>query len=211
MLLRKILPKWVFISLFFLGGCTTQWEPEEESDAFPRKTLNEFPGELGEFKRIYWGDLPEDALDLLKPSERYVAWYSNSKNELVNVIILYWEKEHLAQKGEAWMPPFPDDVFSESGWEVNTRPEIPDVLDVKNLSAMHRIYRKETERKRVLWWTNARGKAAEDQTPSRLKDTAVFSIGVYIQEFEGGKGFHKILESFLADFLNVLAPFGLVP
>ena len=87
----------------------------QHSIAQSRIDLDQFPGEIGEYSRIYWGELPEVALRILKPSESYVAWYASPDNKLVNVIINFWEPV-IGFNGSSWaFPPLPRCLFSRGG------------------------------------------------------------------------------------------------
>mgnify|MGYP000288622266 CR=1 FL=1 len=93
-----------------------------------RQPLDNFPGQIGPFQRVHWGELPDQALRILRPSESYVAWYSDNAGRYINVIINFWQPT-LGFQGNVWVfPHAPDVCFREAGWRLDSRPEIPERL-----------------------------------------------------------------------------------
>ena len=119
-----------------------------------RLSLDVFPGQIGEYKRIYWGELPEVALRILKPSESYVAWYSSPDNQLINVVINFW-KPVIGFNGSSWaFPHSPDVCFREAGWKIEEKVEVPDWLSNENEILYSRMYKNDQSRQMVLYWYN---------------------------------------------------------
>ena len=119
-----------------------------------RLSLDMFPGEVGEYKRIYWGELPEVALRILKPSESYVAWYAAPDGRLVNVIINFWEPV-IGFNGSSWaFPHSPDVCFREAGWQIERKVEVPDELSNQNEVLYSRLYKNDQRHQMVLYWYN---------------------------------------------------------
>jgi exosortase len=119
-----------------------------------RLSLDVFPGQIGEYKRIYWGELPEVALRILKPSESYVAWYASPDNRLINVIINFWEPV-IGFNGSSWaFPHSPDVCFREAGWQIEEQVSVPDWLANENEILYSRMYKNDQSRQMVLYWYN---------------------------------------------------------
>jgi hypothetical protein len=119
-----------------------------------RLSLDVFPGQVGEYTRIYWGELPETALRILKPSESYVAWYSSPDNRLINVIINFWEPV-IGFNGSSWaFPHSPDVCFREAGWQIEQQVSVPDWLANENEILYSRMYKNDQSRQMVLYWYN---------------------------------------------------------
>lgn len=123
-----------------------------------RETLDAFPGEVGPYRRIYWGELPEAALRLLRPSESYVAWYASPDDRLINVIINFWEPV-IGFSGNVWnFPHSPDVCFREAGWVMAEQPELPPHLErlFQDEIVYSRLYRNQNlgNSQMVLYWYN---------------------------------------------------------
>ncbi len=121
-----------------------------------REPLDAFPGEIGPFRRIYWGELPDAALRVLRPSESYVAWYSSADDRLINVIINFWEPV-IGFHGNSWsFPHSPDVCFREAGWVLAETPDLPPELDNPNEVVFSRLYQNELlgTTQMVLYWYN---------------------------------------------------------
>ncbi|WFB35172.1 exosortase/archaeosortase family protein [Kiritimatiellota bacterium B12222] len=119
-----------------------------------RLTLDVFPGQIGEYKRVYWGELPEVALRILKPTESYVAWYSSPDNKLVNVVVNFWEPV-IGFNGSSWaFPHSPDVCFREAGWEIEDQVPVPDHLSSPYEKMYSRLYQNNQSRQMVLYWYN---------------------------------------------------------
>lgn len=119
-----------------------------------RLSLDVFPGKVGEYERIYWGELPEIALRILKPSESYVAWYASPDNRLINLIINFWEPV-IGFNGSSWaFPHSPDVCFREAGWAIEERVEVPEWLANENEIMYSRMYKNDQSRQMVLYWYN---------------------------------------------------------
>lgn len=119
-----------------------------------RLSLDVFPGKIGEFKRIYWGELPEVALRILKPSESYVGWYSSPDNRLVNVIINFWEPV-IGFNGSSWaFPHSPDVCFREAGWQIERVVPLPEGMSDEYEIMYSRLYKNDQKRQMVLYWYN---------------------------------------------------------
>ncbi len=119
-----------------------------------RLSLDSFPGTVGPYKRIYWGELPDAALRILKPSESYVAWYSSPDNRLVSVIINFWEPV-IGFNGNSWaFPHSPDVCFREAGWQIEKKIEpLPELTDPDEI-LYSRLYKNDRQRQMVLYWYN---------------------------------------------------------
>jgi exosortase len=119
-----------------------------------RKSLDEFPGEMGQYKRIYWGELPETALQILNPSESYVGWYATPDNKLINVIINFWEPV-IGFNGNSWaFPHSPDVCFREAGWVIEEPVPVPADLQDSDEIMYSRMYQNNVNRQMVLYWYN---------------------------------------------------------
>lgn len=119
-----------------------------------RKSLDLFPGQIGEYKRIYWGELPEVALRILKPSESYVAWYSTPDNRHINLIINFWEPV-IGFNGSSWaFPHSPDVCFREAGWQIEERVPVPEALQDPYEIMYSRLYKNDQSRQMVMYWYN---------------------------------------------------------
>lgn len=119
-----------------------------------RLSLDVFPGTIGDFKRIYWGELPEVALRILKPSESYVAWYATHDNRHVNVVINFWEPV-IGFNGSSWaFPHSPDVCFREAGWQIEQVVPLPDALSDDYEIMYSRLYKNDQSRQMVLYWYN---------------------------------------------------------
>lgn len=119
-----------------------------------RLSLDMFPGNIGTFRRIYWGELPEVALRILKPSESYVAWYATPDNRHVNLIINFWEPV-IGFNGSSWaFPHSPDVCFRDAGWQIEKGIDVPESLQDPYEVLYSRIYRNDQSRQVVLYWYN---------------------------------------------------------
>ncbi|MDF3127741.1 exosortase/archaeosortase family protein [Kiritimatiellaeota bacterium B1221] len=119
-----------------------------------RRTLDVFPGQIGEYKRIYWGELPEVALRILKPTESYVAWYASPDNRHINVIINFWEPV-IGFNGSSWaFPHSPDVCFREAGWEIEQVVPLPEEMNDEYEIMFSRLYKNNLSRQMVLYWYN---------------------------------------------------------
>ncbi len=119
-----------------------------------RLSLDVFPGQIGQFKRIYWGELPEVALRILKPSESYVAWYATPDNRHVNVIINFWEPV-IVFNGSSWaFPHSPDVCFREAGWQIEQVVPMPEEMTNPYEVLYSRLYKNQQSRQMVLYWYN---------------------------------------------------------
>lgn len=119
-----------------------------------RKPLDVFPGQIGEYKRIYWGELPEVALRILKPSESYVAWYVSPDNRRINLIINFWEPV-IGFNGSSWaFPHSPDVCFREAGWEIEERVPVPEAMRDEHEIMYSRLYQNDQSRQMVMYWYN---------------------------------------------------------
>lgn len=119
-----------------------------------RLSLDVFPGQIGPFKRIYWGELPEVALRILKPSESYVAWYATPDNRHINVVINFWEPV-IGFNGSSWaFPHSPDVCFREAGWQIEQVVPVPEEMTNEYEILYSRLYRNDQNRQMVLYWYN---------------------------------------------------------
>ncbi|MGA0368439.1 MAG: exosortase/archaeosortase family protein [Kiritimatiellia bacterium] len=119
-----------------------------------RLSLDVFPGNIGEYKRIYWGELPEVALRILKPSESYVGWYATPDNRHVNLIINFWEPV-IGFNGSSWaFPHSPDVCFREAGWEVERVVPLPEEMQDPYEIMYSRLYKNDQSRQMVIYWYN---------------------------------------------------------
>jgi len=119
-----------------------------------RQTLDAFPGEVGPYRRIHWGELPEDALRVLRPSESYVAYYVSPENKMLHVIINFWEPV-IGFNGNSWaFPHSPDVCFRGAGWEIEDPVPLPDDLNDPHEIMFSRMYANDTKRQMVLYWYN---------------------------------------------------------
>jgi exosortase len=120
-----------------------------------RLSLDIFPGNIGKYRRTHWGELPEIALRVLKPSESYVAWYTSPDNRHVNVVINFWEPV-IGFNGASWaFPHNPDLCFREAGWEIEQRvDDLPPGLEDPYEILYSRLYRNDQSRQMVLYWYN---------------------------------------------------------
>jgi len=119
-----------------------------------RLSLEVFPGKIGDFRRIYWGELPEVALRILKPSESYVAWYATPDNRHVNLIINFWEPV-IGFNGSSWaFPHSPDVCFREAGWQIEEVVPLPEELQDPYEITYSRLYKNDQSRQMVLYWYN---------------------------------------------------------
>lgn len=119
-----------------------------------RRTLDMFPGQIGEYKRIYWGELPDVALRILKPSESYVAWYASPDNRHINLIINFWEPV-IGFNGSTWaFPHSPDVCFREAGWKIEKAVPVPERMRDPYEIMYSRLYKNDTSRQMVLYWYN---------------------------------------------------------
>jgi len=204
-----------------------------------RETLDAFPGEMGDFKRIYWGELPEVALRILQPSESYVGWYATPDNKLVNVIINFWEPV-IGFNGTSWaFPHSPDVCFREAGWEIEEEVPVPQDLKFQDEILYSRMYQNNVKRQMVLYWYNRDEvtqimnefidiELDEDSTESkgymnrihhmvrswsRPKDYSryQYSIGIYVQEQGSREETIELSHAFARELRKHITPFGLIP
>jgi len=119
-----------------------------------RISLDMFPGNIGPYQRIYWGELPEIALRILKPSESYVAWYVSPDNRHINLIINFWEPV-IGFSGSSWaFPHSPDVCFRDAGWQIERAVDVPPELTDQYEVLYSRLYRNDQNRQVVLYWYN---------------------------------------------------------
>ncbi len=204
-----------------------------------RETLDAFPGEMGNFKRIYWGELPETALRILQPSESYVGWYATPDNKLVNVIINFWEPV-IGFNGTSWaFPHSPDVCFREAGWEIEEEVAVPEDLMFEDEILYSRMYQNNVKRQMVLYWYNRDEvtrimnefidiELDETSTESkgyfnrinhmvrswhRPKDYSryQYSIGIYVQEQGNRQESIELAHDFARELRKHITPFGLIP
>ncbi|MCC5846554.1 MAG: exosortase/archaeosortase family protein [Verrucomicrobia bacterium] len=204
-----------------------------------RDPLDAFPGEVGPFRRIYWGELPEDALRILRPSESYVAWYSSEDDRLINVIINFWEPV-IGFHGNSWsFPHSPDVCFREAGWVLAETPELPDHLDNPNEVVFSRLYKNEIlgTTQMVLYWYNRdqismmmNEQIDENVTHGnfhsylgRLSHVArswkypkeysrfQYSVGIYVQEQRSVEDTIELAQEFAKHLREKTSQFGLRP
>jgi len=196
-----------------------------------RKSLDTFPGEVGPYKRIYWGELPEQALKILRPSESYVAWYTSPDNRLVNVIINFWEPV-IGFNGTSWaFPHSPDVCFREAGWGIERQVEVPEDLRDEDEIMYSRLYANDQTRQMVMYWYN-RDEVTQIMNEfidtesgyldrmrhmvrswSRPKDYSRFqySIGIYVQEQGTVEETIELARDFSREIRSHLEEFGLQP
>jgi len=196
-----------------------------------RLSLDVFPGKIGEYERIYWGELPEVALRILKPSESYVAWYTSPDNRLVNVIINFW-KPVIGFNGSSWaFPHSPDVCFREAGWNVERTVDVPEWLANENEILYSRMYKNDQSRQMVLYWYNRDEvtKIMNDfiDTDSGYLDRLVhmvnswsrpkdysryqYSVGIYVPAQGEPEQAVELAQDFAQELRPSLAPFGLKP
>jgi exosortase len=204
-----------------------------------RMSLDEFPGQVGPFNRIYWGELPEQAMRILRPSESYVAWYSAPNGQLVNVIINFWEPV-LGFHGSTWsFPHSPDVCFREAGWQEIAQPPLPADMTFEHEIVYSRLYENATlgNRQMVLYWYNQdfvsimmNQQIAENvqrgtwgSYTARLRHVLAswrspkeysrfqYSVGIYVQEQGTTEETIELAQQFARYLREKLPPFGLKP
>ncbi len=204
-----------------------------------RMSLDAFPGEVGPFRRIYWGELPDQALRILRPSESYVAWYSAPDGRLVNVIINFWEPV-LGFHGSTWsFPHSPDVCFREAGWQEIDQPPVPADMNFDHEIIYSRLYENATLRNRqmVLYWYNQdfvsimmNQQLAENVEHGNLRSyfgrlnhvlaswrspkeysRFQYSVGIYVQEQGSTEETIALAQDFARSLREKLPPFGLKP
>lgn len=204
-----------------------------------RMSLDAFPGEVGPFRRIYWGELPDQALRILRPSESYVAWYSAPDGRLVNVIINFWEPV-LGFHGSTWsFPHSPDVCFREAGWVEVAQPPLPGDMNFDYEIIYSRLYENATlgNRQMVLYWYNQdfvammmNQQIAENVQHGTLRSYFArlghvvdswrspkeysrfqYSVGIYVQEQGSTEETIELAQQFARSLREQLPPFGLKP
>lgn len=119
-----------------------------------RMSLDAFPGEIGPYTRISWGELPEQALRILRPTESYVARYVSPNSQQVYVIINFW-KPVIGFNGSSWsFPHSPDVCFREAGWKIERKVEVPADLADEDEVVYSRLYANDQSRQMVMYWYN---------------------------------------------------------
>ncbi len=202
-----------------------------------RQPLDVFPGEVGPYRRIYWGELPEEAMRLLRPSESYVAYYTSPDNRIINLVINFWEPV-IGFNGTSWaFPHSPDVCFRGAGWEIEEKVAVPPDLVDEDEILYSRLYTNQQARQMVMYWYN------RDQvsilmneqmnvnvthgTPStyanrihhlfrswnRPKEYSRFqySIGVYVQEQGSREETIALAQDFSRHLRQRVGAFGLRP
>lgn len=204
-----------------------------------RMSLDAFPGEVGPFRRIYWGELPDQALRILRPSESYVAWYSSPDGRLINVIINFWEPV-LGFHGSTWsFPHSPDVCFREAGWQEIGQPPLPDDMNFDYEIIYSRLYENANlgNRQMVLYWYNqdfvsimmnqqiaqnvahgtlgsyfARlGHVLDSWRSPKEYSRFQYSVGIYVQEQGSTEETIALAQDFARHLRAKLPPFGLKP
>ena len=167
-----------------------------------RESLDSFPSELEGFKRIYWGELPLQATQILNPSESYVAWYTTPDNKLVNIIMLYWEPEENEDVEGGKRPVSPDQAFREAGWKQEKKFDVPEGLKTNQEIVYARIYSKDHLRQTVLFWYN--------EDPKESKKQPRYSVGIYVTEQGTLEEDIQFTTNFAHELRKHLEPFGLM-
>lgn len=155
-----------------------------------RLSLDMFPGNVGKFRRIYWGELPEVALRILKPSESYVAWYATPNDRHVNLIINFWEPV-IGFNGSSWaFPHSPDVCFRDAGWQIEQRVDVPESLQDPYEVMYSRLYKNDQSRQMVLYWYN-RDEVVMfmnefiDNHPNQDRDEMVLALDEFVDTEKG--------------------------
>jgi len=204
-----------------------------------RMKLDTFPGEVGPFRRVYWGELPEQALRVLRPSESYVAWYTSRDGRHINLIINFWEPS-VGFGSNAWIfPHSPDVCFREAGWRHDYNPEVPEHLEDPYEILYSRMYENPAlgRKQMVLYWYNRdyvtilmneqiQGNIQHGNLAGYLnrlhhvvnswrspKDYSRFqySIGIYVQDQGDEQATIELTQEFARHLRGHLPAFGLQP
>ncbi len=168
-----------------------------------RISLDSFPSEFDGFKRIYWGELPLEALQILKPSESYVAWYTTLNNKVVNVIMLFWGPEENKEVEGGKRPVSPDQAFQEAGWKLDKNFDIPKSLKTNQEIVYARIYSNSQSRQIVLYWYN--------KVPNEAEKQPRYSVGIYVTGHGTQEDDIELITDFAHELRKNLKSFGLTP
>lgn len=204
-----------------------------------RTSLDNFPGQVGEFQRVYWGELPELAVRILRPSESYVAWYTSPDGRYINLIINFWEPSIGFNTNNWVFPHSPDVCFRESGWGLAYSPEVPDFLQDPYEIMYSRMYENPTlgRKQMVLYWYNKdyvtimMNQQLEDnvehgtlrnyldrlghvvnswRTPKEYSRFQ-YSVGIYVQDQGDPEASIAMAQQFARDLRQHLPRFGIRP
>jgi len=121
-----------------------------------RRSLDQFPFQVGTWKGIDEGRFPEEVLKVLKASDYLNRDYQDKTGANVNFYIGYYEQQRAGESMHS-----PKNCLPGAGWEVlesTTAPlEIPQLH--KTIEVNHYVVQNETSKSFVLYWYDTHGRA----------------------------------------------------
>ena len=122
-----------------------------------RRSLAQFPYEIGDWKGIDLGRFPDEVLKVLQASDYLNRDYQDGKNgPRLNFYIGYYEQQRAGESMHS-----PKNCLPGNGWEVLESVQVP--LDIpqlhKTIQVNHYVVQSETSKMFVLYWYDTHGRA----------------------------------------------------
>jgi EpsI family protein len=122
-----------------------------------RRSLAEFPFQVGNWKGIDLGRFPEEVLKVLQASDYLNRDYQDkSTGAYVNFYIGYYEQQRAGESMHS-----PKNCLPGSGWEVleSTRVPLEIPASHRTIEVNHYVVQNETSKSFVLYWYDTHGRA----------------------------------------------------
>ena len=121
-----------------------------------RRSLEQFPLQVGAWKGINRGRFPEEVLRVLQASDYLNRDYQEMNGGYVNFYIGYYEQQRAGESMHS-----PKNCLPGNGWEVLDSVQVP--LEIpqshKTIEVNHYLVQNETSKTFVLYWYDTHGRA----------------------------------------------------
>jgi EpsI family protein len=121
-----------------------------------RRSLAEFPYQVGNWKGLDRGRFPEEVLKVLQASDYLNRDYQDKNGTWLNFYIGYYEQQRAGESMHS-----PKNCLPGSGWEVLESTQVPMEIPQlhKTIQVNHYVVQNETSKSFVLYWYDTHGRA----------------------------------------------------
>jgi EpsI family protein len=121
-----------------------------------RRSLAEFPYQVGNWKGLDRGRFPEEVLKVLQASDYLNRDYQDKNGTWLNFYIGYYEQQRAGESMHS-----PKNCLPGSGWEVLESVQVPMEIPQlhKTIQVNHYVVQNETSKSFVLYWYDTHGRA----------------------------------------------------
>jgi EpsI family protein len=148
-------PRYVFMLVLMTAAAILSVAVRHGKAVPLRRSLEEFPFQIGEWKGVDQGRFPDEVMKVLQASDYTSRRYKRKDGAVVDLYIGYYQQQRAGESMHS-----PKNCLPSSGYEVlNAERAMLDIPQVnKKIEVNHFVVESDTNRQFVLYWYDAHGR-----------------------------------------------------